>query len=126
MANFQIQTRQDLFDLFRLKFMDKKSPIFIRSVPIKCSPVFREAISVCLQELLGIEHMENLTPVENLKFGQEVEEWYKNVPGYWKSSAVNRTYKFFETHHAVFLSRELHLGVNDNEVHSFDQFCQFA
>ena len=38
-------------------------------------PVFREAISVCLQELLGIEHMENLTPVENLKFGQEVEEW---------------------------------------------------
>ena len=114
MAN-QIQTRQDLFDLFRLKFLDKKSPIFIKSVPVKSSEAFKEAIGICLQEILGIQCVHKLTPAELVKFEKEVNLWYKKVPGYWKVRPVNFNYRSFEQHHAVFLSKEVHLGSNDDK-----------
>ena len=113
MAN-QIQTRQDLFDLFRLKFSDKNSPIFIKSVPVKSGEAFKEAIGICLQEILGVQCLHKLSPAELVKFEKEVNLWYKKVPSVWKSRSVRFNYRSFEQHCAVFLSQELYLGSNDD------------
>ena len=88
--------------------MDRKSPIFIKSVPVKANKAFTEAISICLQEILGIECMETLTPAESVKFEKEVSLWYKSVPKHW-----NGSYQSFELHHSGFLSREVHIGSDD-------------
>ena len=113
MASSQIKTREDLFDLYREKFVIKKSPLFIKSVPVQCNPAFREAIAVCLQELLGIEQVQNLTPSEIVQFEKEVETWYKYVPKFYNKRPVNGNYKSFKINNSKFLSRELYLGISD-------------
>ena len=113
MASNQIKTREDLFDLYREKFVIKKSPLFIKSVPVNCNDEFREAVALCLQELLGIEQVENLAPSEIVEFAKEVEYWYKYVPKYYNKGPVNRNYKSFKINNSEFLSRELYLGNND-------------
>ena len=114
MASSQIKTREDLFDLYREKFVIKKSPLFIKSVPVQSNDDFREAVAVCLQELLGIEQVENLTPFEIVEFSKEVEYWYKYVPKYYNKRPVNRNYKSFKINNSEFLSRELYLGNSDD------------
>ena len=113
MASNQIKTREDLFDLYREKFVIKKSPLFIKSVPVNCNDEFHEAVALCLQELLGIEQVENLAPSEIVEFAKEVEYWYKYVPKYYNKGPVNRNYKSFKINNSEFLSRELYLGNND-------------
>ena len=116
----RITTREDLFELFREKFVIKTSPHFIKSVSVNSNNEFREAIAVCLQELLGIRRMENLSPLEVVKFEEEVTEWYKHVPRHWKKSNVAKHYSNFKKHHGDFLSREIYLGEN-NEVPNFSE-----
>ena len=111
-----IKTRKDLFELYRAKFVIKKSPVFIKSIAVGCNSDFREAISVCLQELLGINHMENLSPPEVVEFEREVEIWYKNVPRDWKKRG--KDYRSFKIHHNDFLTREVHLGNFDENPYS--------
>ena len=114
----RIKTNKDLFELFRKKFVIRKTPqglpstLFLRSVPIRCTPDFREAIAICLQEILDIEKLENLSPLEVVKFEEVVSNWYKNVPMMWKLRTVSGHYEAFKKHHANFLSREVHLGEN--------------
>ena len=117
MASNQIKTREDLFDLYREKFVIKKSPLFIKSVPVQSNDDFREAVAVCLQELLGIEKVENLAPSEIVEFAKEVEYWYKYVPKFYNKRPVNGNYKSFKINNSEFLSRELYLG-NSDEVPS--------
>jgi hypothetical protein len=112
MAN-QIKTRWDLFLCFRSKYVNKKSPTFIKSVTVYYSPEFREKISECLQEILGIERLENLNPKETGKFEKEVDLWYNHVPFWWNESSIKRDVRAFKRHHEGWLSREIHLGEND-------------
>ena len=118
-----IKTRKDLFELYRAKFVIKKSPVFIKSIAVGCNSDFREAISVCLQELLGITFMENLSPPEVVEFEREVEEWYKNVPRYWDRRG--KDYRSFKIHHNDFLMREVHLGNFDENPYSRVHIDQF-
>ena len=104
-----LPTRSEVFELLRSEF---------KHIPVKHSEEFRNAVSVCLEKVIGAPK-ETLSPSELIKFEREAFDWYKHVPDWWKK--VNQHVGNFRAKKKQWLS--LAIKVFDDLV--FYQFYRF-